>query len=186
MGNFTDTYEITSRVTEIGIDFFFISEGKKDVLKTIEYSYAFDHKGDKVYNLAFGDYDYRTGSFSDNQATNNGDPYNVYHTVLATIPYFFQSYKHVMLMVRGSDSTREFQNNCHLSCKRNCSVTECKKAHRRINIYRKYIDKNFDDLIKEYEFFGDMGNNENQILTEKYIKGKNYLMIFFKKRKFII
>jgi hypothetical protein len=93
MSNFTDTYEVTSSVTETGINFFFVSEGKKDVFKTIDYSYFLDHQGKKVYNLAFGDFDHRTGGFADNQATNNGDPYSVYHTVLATIPYFFRSYE---------------------------------------------------------------------------------------------
>ena len=160
-----------------------MSEGKKDVFKTIDYSYFLDHQGEKVYNLAFGDYVLGDDSFADNITTNNGDPYKVYQTVLATIPYFFQTYADAMLMVQGSDSTQQFFNNCHLTCNRKCPSGECRKAHRRISIYRNYIDKNLDSLIREYEFFGNMGSNVNQILIEKYVKGKKYLMVFLKKRK---
>jgi hypothetical protein len=78
---------------------------EKRVFKMIEYSYAFDHQERKVYNLAFGDYSFKTGSFSDHPVTNNGDSYQVYHTVLITIPHFFRAFEDAMLMVRGSDST---------------------------------------------------------------------------------
>lgn len=183
MSSFTDVYEVTSEITDNGIDFFFLSEGKRDVFKAIDYSYFLDHEGEKVYNLAFGDYNARTDDFADNAATNNGDPYRVYHTVLATIPYFFRTYGNAMLMVRGSDSTKQFQENCRFSCKRSCPLTLCRKAHRRITIYRNYIDKNFKLLNKEYEFFGNMSSDVNQILIERYVKGKKYLMVFLKKRK---
>lgn len=62
MGNFTDAYEMTGKITDTGISFFFLSEGKKDVFKNIEYSYVLDHQGKKVFNLAFGDYSFKTGT----------------------------------------------------------------------------------------------------------------------------
>lgn len=184
MGHFTDTYEIKSEITSQGIDFFFLSEGRREIIKVVQYSYVRNFQGKELYNIAFGDYDYNTDSYSDDVNSNNGDHYSVYRTVLATIPLFFQLYKYAMLMVRGSDSTREFQDNCRTTCERKCFSASCKKAHRRINIYRNFLDKNFEDLTREYEFLGDPYNDENQILTEAYNKGKKYVSIFIKKRKF--
>ena len=186
MSNFTDTYEMTRKMTENGIDFLFMSEGKKDIVKIIRYSYVMDLQGKDVYNLGFGDYNYRTHSYSDGITTNNGDPYSVYHTVLATIPHFFQTYENAILMVQGSDSSQKFQENCRLSCYRKCSFDTCRKAHRRINIYRNYIDKHFESLIQEYTFLGSLTAFENQLLIEDYIKGKKYLIVLLKKRKFIL
>jgi hypothetical protein len=186
MSNFADAYEITGQLTENGIDFFFMSLGKRDVVKIIRYSYVMNFQGKELYNLAFGDYDYRTGSYTDDLASGNGDPYGVYHTVLATIPYFFHAHDDAMLMVRGSDSTWRFQNKCRMTCKRKCVFPKCKRAYRRINIYRSYLDKNFDSLTEEYDFWGDPGTHENQILAEPYIQGEKYIAIFIKKRKFII
>ena len=184
MNSFTDAYEFTSEIKETGVEFLFVSMGQYNIIKAVIYIYVLDHQGKKVYNLAFGDYDFKTDSLSDDLTTNNGDPYRVYHTVLFTISRFFQTYEDAMLMVRGSDSTQKFQDNCHVTCKRKCSPAICRKGHRRISIYRNYIDKNFDELAMEYEFFGDLSNDENQILTEEYVKGKKYLKIFLKMRKF--
>jgi hypothetical protein len=181
MSNFTDAYEMTGKITDTGISFFFLSEGKKDVFKNIEYSYVLDHQGKKVFNLAFGDYSFKTGTFYDEPITNNGDPYKVYHTVLATIPHFFRTFEDALLMIRGSDSTREFLAVCHRTCNRKCGAAECKKAHRRINIYRNYVDKHFDSLTKEYIFSGSLTSFENQLVTEDYVKGKKYLTVLLKK-----
>ncbi|MBN9380863.1 MAG: hypothetical protein J0H74_08865 [Chitinophagaceae bacterium] len=186
MSNFTDTYEMTSKMTEDGIDFLFMSEGKRDVVKIIRYSYVMYYQERDVYNLAFGDYYSRSRSFSDNIVTDNGDPYSVYHTVLATIPYFFQTFEDAMLMVRGSDSTQEFQKNCHITCIKKCSFDTCRKAHRRITIYRNYVNKHFNSLNKDYAFLGSSTSFENQLLTEDYVTDKKYLTILLKKRKFII
>jgi hypothetical protein len=76
-------------------------------------------------------------------------------------------------MVQGSDSTQEFRDNCQLTCKKRCTGAECKNMHRRINIYRNYVDKNFDSLSKEYLFLGGVINTDNQTLTEEYVKEKN-------------
>jgi len=186
MSNFTDTYEMEGEITEDGIEFLFVSDGKKEVPKIIRYSYIMDFQGKNVYNLGFGDYNYGTHSYSDGITTNNGDPYSVYHTVLATIPHFFQIYEDAILMVQGSDSSQKFQENCRLSCHRKCSLDTCRKAHRRINIYRNYVDKNFESLTQEYTFLGSLTAFENQLLTEDYVKDKKYLTVLLKKRKFSI
>jgi len=184
MSNFTDTYEVTSNVTETGIQFFFMSEGKNDIIKFISYSYLMDFKGSPLYNLALLDVNPFTDVMYDDRATNNGDTYRVFHTVLATIPHFFSTYGDALLMVQGSDSTREFKDKCRLSCKKRCLSPACRNAHRRINIYRSYVDRNFDNLNKEYMFFGDLGIDENQTLTEDYVKGEKYIKVLLKKRKF--
>jgi hypothetical protein len=80
-------------------------------------------------------------------------------------------------MVRGSDSEQDFQDNCRISCKKKCRPTECKNAHRRINIYRGYVDKNFESLTKEYKFYDGHTNIENQMLIENYTKGNQYFSI---------
>jgi hypothetical protein len=67
--------------------------------------YVLDFRGRRVYNLGFGDYDLDTDSISDDLTTNNGDPYKVFHTVLHTIPQFFETYSDAMMMVLGSDPT---------------------------------------------------------------------------------
>lgn len=98
--------------------------------------YIGSFQGKELYNLGLGDYNYRARLYSDDIITDNGDPYSVYHTVLATIPCFFD------------------------------------------------IDKHFENLTQEYEFFGSLNTYENQSLTEDYLKGKKYLSIYLKKRKF--
>ena len=184
MSSFTDAYEILSDVTETGIDFFFVSKGERNILKIVSYSYVRNFRGSPLYNLALVELDTDTRSICDDRTTNNGDTYKVFHTVLGTIPLFFSMYEKAILQVRGSDSTLKFQDNCHLTCKKRCTPSECRNAHRRINIYRNYVDKNFDDLTEEYIFFGDYGNIEDQILMEGYTRGEKYMKIFVKKRKF--
>ncbi|HVU57361.1 MAG TPA: hypothetical protein VHD83_20000 [Puia sp.] len=186
MSHFTDTYEIVKQITPEGVNFFFVSFGEREIIKVVRYSYITDFQGMYLYNLGFGDYNYRARLYSDDSVANNGDPYSVYHTVLATIPCFFQIYKDAMLMVQGSDSTLKFGEDCRIICTRKCPLDTCKKAHRRISIYRHYVDKHFEMLVRDYEFFGSFKSFENQLLIEDYIKDKRYLTILLKKRKFTI
>ena len=182
MSTFSDIYETINNVTENGIQFFFVSEGKSDIIKAVQYSYVLDFRGKKVYNLGFGDYDPDTDSIVDNLASNNGDPYKVFNTVLNTILQFFSVYENAMMMVWGSDSKQEFQENCHIACKKKCPPTECRNAHRRINIYRNYVNKNYDTLTKEYQFFGGSITVENQIFIEDYVKWKDYTSVLLRKK----
>jgi len=184
MSHFTDTYEIRSKKTERDARFFFLSEGKKNIIKVVLYYYVMEFEECPLYNLALSDYDLTTNSFSIDKTTDNGDTYKVLHTVLATIPCFFSIWQNAMLMVQGSDSTQEFQDNCRLTCKKRCQLAECRNAHRRINIYGNYVNKNFADLAKGYIFYGGTLNIENQLLTEDYIMEKKYRIILLKKRKF--
>ena len=166
MSHFTDTYEMVRQITQEGVDFFFVSFGEREIIKIVQYLYIGSFQGKELYNLGFGDYNYRAHQYFDDIVTNNGDPYNVYHTVLATIPNFFQIYEDATLIVEGSDSTRKFQEDCRIVCTRKCSLNACKKAHRRINIYRSYVNKYLESLTQEYEFFGSLTTFENQLLIE--------------------
>jgi hypothetical protein len=72
------------------------------------------------------------------------------------VPGFFNIYVDAMIMIRGSDK-------------------------RRMNIYGKYVDKNYDLFIKEYTFLGGLIGNENQIIIGDYVKNEEYDRIFFGK-----
>jgi len=100
MSHFTDTYEMVRQITQEGVDFFFVSFGEREIIKIVQYLYIGSFQGKELYNLGFGDYNYRAHQYFDDIVTNNGDPYNVYHTVLATIPNFFQIYEDATLIVR--------------------------------------------------------------------------------------
>jgi hypothetical protein len=184
MSHFTDTYEIRSKITERDLYFFFLSEGKKNIIKVVLYYYVMDLQDCPLYNVSLSDYDISTNSCCVDKTSDNGDIYRVFHTVLATIPCFFSIWQNAMLMVQGSDSIQEFQDDCRLTCKKRCQLTECRNAHRRINIYRNYVNKNFEDLTKEYIFYGSYLIIENQLFKEEYDKEKNYPVILLKKRKF--
>jgi hypothetical protein len=68
-----------------------------------------------------------------------------------------------MMMVWGSDSTKEYQSNCYLSCKKDCAPYACKNAHRRITIYRNYVNKNLAVLSLDYKFYGGSINGEKKL-----------------------
>jgi hypothetical protein len=98
--------------------------------------------------------------------------------VLNTIPKVFDIHENAMIMVTGSDIKPEFIEKCKVSCSRECGEKICKKAHRRINIYRGFVDKNFDQLNKDYIFYGGE-RIENQNIVELYSKGQKYNAVFF-------
>ena len=181
MSHFTDAYDTVEEVTDTGIHYFFMSEGKKDIVKAIHYMYVRDLMGKRVYNLGFGNYDPATDRIIDDLTPNNGDHYPIFHTVLSTIPGFFRTYPDAMMMVQGSDSTQRYIMNCRLTCKKKCNGRVCRNAHRRINLYRNYVEKNYGTLNKEYIFLGSKTNVEDQPITEPFQKGKNYYTILLHK-----
>lgn len=167
-------YKVTeTKKTEQGTKYLFVSKGKVDVIKAIEYSYVLEYNGKKVYNLGFGDFDSATGKTDDSILTDNGDAYPVFNTVLSTIPMFFENYPNHMMIVWGSDSTEKFIDRCKEICDKKC-IDFCKKADRRINLYSKYVNKNFEELNKEYKFYGGVLNAENKIVVEEYVPNKKY------------
>ena len=149
-------YETVGQITDKGIEFLFLSEGKRNIIKAIAYVHTKNFNGKKVYNLGFGDYDLATDTILDHFASNNGDAYKVFSTVLSTIPGFFNLFADAMIMVNGSD-------------------------RKRMNIYRKYVDKYYASLSKRYRFFGVIVTLEDQFLVEDYEKGEEIDMIFLEK-----
>lgn len=181
MSNVPNLYETASNVTENGALFFFVSKGNSDIIKAVQYSHVLDFEGRMVFNLGFGDYDPVADSILDEVISNNGDAYKVFNTVLSTIPYFFTVFKDAMMMVSGSDSRQEYQDICRQTCRKKCSSDQCKNAHRRINLYRSYVNKNFLELSKHYKFYAGTVENENQIFIEDYSNNTHFNYVFLTK-----
>lgn len=174
------TYDTERSQSRDAVRYIFVSTGKADILKAIQYRYVQDFLGRRLYNLGFGDYDIATNEISDDTNSNNGDTYAVFYTVLNTIQGFFEIFPTAMLMVKGSDSTPEFETHCRRSCRRKCEES-CKKRNQRINVYRDYINKNFSVLKKEYVFYGGFAIG-NETSVEEYELHKEYNAVFLRKR----
>ena len=59
-----------------------------------------------------------------------------------------------MYLVEGIHSTDEFIEKCKKTCKRKCADDVCRKKGRRIAAYRGYVNKNYEELNKNYVFKG--------------------------------
>jgi hypothetical protein len=75
-----------SEKTDEGVKYFFVSKGKRDVVKVIHYMCSATMNDRKVFNLGFGDYELEKDIIDDKMNTDNGDVYKVFNTVLYTIP----------------------------------------------------------------------------------------------------
>jgi hypothetical protein len=162
--------------------YFFISQGKEDIVKSIEYSYSEEETNGPVYNLGFTTVNLEKGTISDDELSANGDHYPVLNTVLSTIPMFFETFKGAVLKVEGSDSRPTFIAECQQDCTRKCEPAVCKKAHRRINIYNRYIDKHYAELSQEYDFWGTPKDCDEQDMREDYQLNRDYKRLFLKKK----
>jgi hypothetical protein len=60
----------------------------------------------QLFNLAFGDYNIKTGELDDEAVSNNGDMIKVLATVIQTIRDFFNLYPNATVMIRGSTTLR--------------------------------------------------------------------------------
>lgn len=178
----TTEYDILSGSrSSNGIKYFFVSKGRTDIIKAVDYSYIQDYNGKAVFNLGFGDFDLNANQIDDGILTGNRDTYKVLNTVLSTVPLFFESFSHSIMIVRGSDSSNKYEEDCRINCKRNCSGN-CRKANRRIKIYCNYVNKNFEELDREYSFYGGFINDENKIVIENYVREKKYKAVLVLKK----
>jgi hypothetical protein len=168
--------------TSDGLRFFFVSEGELEIVKVVEYKYVGIRQNRSTYNLGFGTYIFETDGLDDPDISNNGDHYKVFNTVLSTIPRFLDLYPEAMIVVEGSDSTSSFPENCRLNCRKKCIAPDCKNANRRINIYKKYVNKNYNQLSKEYVFWGTIKGNGNKAIIEEYRIINNYNSVLFIKK----
>jgi hypothetical protein len=161
-----------SEATEEGTKYYFVSKGKTDVVKAVHYAYSTSMEDLKIYNLGFGDYDIEEDTINDKVNTANGDVYKVFNTVLNTIPIFFKKYPKAAVIVEGSDSSHDFHENCKLTCTKKCTDS-CKNQHRRINAYSSFVNKNYEELVKDYKFFGGIKTDKG-VVIEDFVKRKKY------------
>ncbi|MDN3673263.1 hypothetical protein QWY99_09400 [Flavobacterium branchiarum] len=160
----SNTYNISESVNDENeyLRYFFISEGSKKIIKIIDYQYVQKHENCNIYNLAFGNYDSENDTVVDDTISNNGDVYPVFKTVLSSIPKFFEMFPNDKIIIQGSDSTDEFLHKCKQNCTtKKCINSKCRKFNQRLRIYKKYVDKNYHDLIKEYIFYGGFKDEFN-------------------------
>lgn len=181
----SNTYNLSESINETKdyLRYFFISEGSENIIKIIDYQYVQEYENHNIYNLAFGNYDPENDTVVDDANSNNGDVYPVFNTVLSSIPKFFEIFPNDKIIVQGSDSTQEFLDKCKQNCtKKKCFNGKCRKFNQRLRIYKNYVDKNYDDLIKEYTFYGGFKDEFNNSYLEEYIKYKEYFSVVVEKK----
>jgi hypothetical protein len=95
-------YELT--IGESKSIFEFISQGPKgDIPKIIVFS---KKEAENIYNLAFGDYDIKSGYVNDKVVSNNLDSEKVLATVIQALYIFFNKYPKSIVIARGSTKSR--------------------------------------------------------------------------------
>jgi hypothetical protein len=172
-------YETSLSIENSIVQYLFESTGERKLIKAVQYSGFETKQGQKIYNLGFGDYDSETKSVSDKANSNNGDMRNVFNTVLSTVPKFFKDNPGFPIYVQGSDSEKEFEEECRNSCSKRCD-TACKNRNRRIRTYTYFVDKNFKELSKEYIFFGF--DEEDRTFVQYVPKNKYIAVLVYKKK----
>jgi hypothetical protein len=111
--------------------FEFISMGSKgDVQKLVHFQKT-NEPG--LYNLAFGDRNHETGELDDLIKTNNGDSEKVLATVVAALYAFFSKYPEAQVYATGSTLSRT-------------------------RLYRRGITKYYEEMVIDFQLFGQIGN----------------------------
>ncbi|MBO9566570.1 MAG: hypothetical protein J7621_27600 [Niastella sp.] len=164
-----------------GVKYLFLSEGHIEIIKVVEYAYIGIKQNRLTYNFGFGTLK-EDGTVQDDDISDNGDTYKVFNTVLSTVPDFLHNYPGAMIMVEGSDSSVAYEEACRPKCKKKCIAPACKNAHRRINIYKNFVNKHFGQLSKEYVFWGGLKDTDSQIVIENYTIPNKYDAVFFIKK----
>ncbi|MCG2613163.1 hypothetical protein LZZ85_02690 [Terrimonas sp. NA20] len=165
---------------ESAIFFTFKSLGREKIPKIIEYSLISRTEEFDIFNLGFGTYNKFERKVLDGEVSNNGDVFKVFNTILSSIPLFFSLEPNALLMISGSDSGEQYVSRCRISCTKNCDGL-CRNENRRINIYKKYVEKNYDSLSGAYRFFGSRFSWDEQMTFEPFQIGISYRSIFIKK-----
>lgn len=184
MTNSENVYELVELDKQpiVRTRYLFVSEGKRRIVKVVEYEYIGHRENRLTYNLGFGTFNHDNGKVQDDDISDNDDHYKVFNTVLSTIPLFLHNYPDAMVMVEGSDSATTYPEACRPNCKKKCIPPTCKNAHRRINIYKNFVNKNFNQLSQDYQFWGSIKNDENQVVMEEYKTINKYDSVFFIKK----
>jgi hypothetical protein len=171
------------RMIELDSDilFKFESIGREKIPKIIEYSLITRPDEFDIFNLGFGTYDIIDGKLRYEEVSNNGDVFKVFNTVLSSISLFFTLEPDALLAICGSDSGEDFVRECRKTCIKRCDNI-CQNENRRINIYRKYIERNYEFLTGTYTFFGDMSSLSDHLSYQPFQIGKPYRSLFIKRR----
>lgn len=172
---------LSVKVSKPSYTFLFQSEGIEKKNMITQYSYIQDFNGHSIYNLGFGEYDEITEEINDSINSNNDDMYPVFNTVLHTIPDFFSRRPYDYLYIAGSDSDKNenFIKNCKETCTRKCEESKCKKSNRRMNVYCRFINNNFSEVMKEYNITGRNSDSESFSI---YDKNQSYQEIILNKK----
>lgn len=184
-----ETYQFIHYPSEKEDAFYFVSVGEKIIVKTIAYTqleYFAVHKehplfNKRFFNLGFGDDSDSNHEIIDNVVSNNGDVFKVFNTVLKTVPIFFNHHRDCAIMIRGSDSNNDYEKNCRPTCKKKCTSL-CKNVNRRINIYKSYINKNYELLSGDYNFYGGIINHSGITMFTVYELKNNYDFVTITKK----
>ncbi len=128
----------------------FLSEGPKGkISKLIQFTLV---NQSSLYNLAFGDKDFKTGEIDDLVITDNGDSEKVLATVVASVYAFCDQFPEAWIYSTGSTAART-------------------------RLYRMGINKYFDIAAEDFEIFG-LTKSE----WERFIKGKDYQAFVIQKK----
>jgi hypothetical protein len=111
--------------------FEFISAGSKGFVHKLVHFQKTDEPG--LYNLAFGDKNQETGELDDLAKTNNGDSEKVLGTVVAALYVFFSKHPEAQVYATGSTVSRT-------------------------RLYRRGITKYYEEMIIDFQLFGQVGN----------------------------
>ncbi len=176
-----NTYEINELKSNDSLKYFFVSRGVIDVIKVVEYQYVRDLNNAQLFNLGFGDYNIELDTIDDTSNTNNTDHYQVFHTVLNTVPKFFHLNPNAIMVVQGSDNSESFVRICRATCRKKCT-NNCRNLNRRIKAYRYFLKKNYEQLKTEYFFLGGIRTENGIELDDVYNIVAAYDLVFCKKK----
>jgi hypothetical protein len=145
----------------------FTSEGKKSILKRIEYALITNPKDYglpnliELYNLGFGDvlFDSETNIeiISDSERSNNGNKLKVLNTVAYSVLDFFKSHPDAFVYVEGNSPSRNRE-------------------------YRIGINKIYNEVNQVFEIARLMEDDNNYIYWEDYKPNRNYYAFLIRKK----
>ncbi|WP_276485405.1 DUF6934 family protein [Paraflavitalea pollutisoli] len=179
MTNSEHCYLFQEKLDNENASYYFVSNGYRRLLKVVQYTYVGINRERPTYNFGFGTLNLDNGTLQDMDISANGDAYKVFNTVLNTVLDFLKRFPGAMIMVEGSDSNTLYPDLCWLTCNKNCAPPHCRNQHRRIKLYKSFLNKNYDLLSKEYQFCGGVKNTHNEYVMEEYRRNNNYESIFF-------
>jgi hypothetical protein len=142
-----ETYKL--EVADSSVTFEFISEGPKGgIKKRVQYQKI---AGSNLYNLAFGDVNIETDKIDDKVISNNNDAEKILATVAKTVSLFMNEYPNASVHAKGS-------------------------TFARTRLYRIGISNNLDEISKDFDVLGLLGEN-NWVIYERNIDYSAFLIM---------